>query len=55
LIPELGLAEVAKEAGGVAHGSSAQKIMFLFRNVDKTHSLTASVSLGAFVVIMVFR
>ena len=55
LIPELGLAEVAKEVGGVAHGSSAQKIMFLFRNVGKSHALTAAVSLGAFVVIMFFR
>ncbi|KIW63122.1 hypothetical protein PV04_09997 [Phialophora macrospora] len=54
LIPELGLAEVAKE-GGVAHGSSAQKIMFLFGNIKKTHALTAAVSLGAFVVIMIFR
>ena len=55
LIPELGLAEVAKEEGGVAHGSSAQKIMFLFRNMGESHALTASVSLGAFAVIMVFR
>jgi hypothetical protein len=55
LIPELGLSEVAKEEGGVAHGSSAQKIMFLFKNIKNSHTLTAAVSLGAFVVIMVFR
>lgn len=55
LIPELGLSEAARDAGGVAHGSSAQKIMFLFRNLGKSHSLTAAVSLGAFVIIMVFR
>jgi hypothetical protein len=55
LIPELGLAEVAKEVGGVAHGSSANKIAFLFRNIGKSHGLTAGVSFGAFVVIMIFR
>jgi MFS superfamily sulfate permease-like transporter len=55
LIPELGLTEVAQEMGGVSHGSSAQKIVFLFQNINKTHALTAAVSLGAFVVIMIFR
>ena len=55
LIPELGLTEVAKEVGGIAHGSSAQKIVFLFRNLEKAHGLTAAVSLGAFVIIMVSR
>ncbi len=55
LIPELGLSSVAREAGGIAHGSSSQKLMFLFRNIHKTHGLTATVSLGAFAIIMVFR
>ena len=55
LIPELGLVKVAKEAGGVAHGSSAQKIVFLIQNIEETHALTAAVSLGAFAIIMVLR
>lgn len=55
LIPELGLQEVAKEAGEIAHGSSAQKLVFLAQNVQKTHGLTAAVSGAAFVVIMLFR
>ena len=55
LIPELGLSLAAREAGGIAHGSSAQKIVFLFRNLHETHGLTAAVSLGAFAIIMVFR
>ncbi|KIW25697.1 uncharacterized protein PV07_08858 [Cladophialophora immunda] len=55
LIPELGLAEAAKEAEGVSHGSSAQKLAFLGRNIGDAHALTAAVSFGAFTVIMVFR
>jgi hypothetical protein len=55
LIPELGLTEVARDADGVAHGSSAQKILFLVGNIGNSHRLTTAVSLGAFAIIMVFR
>ncbi|KIW87259.1 uncharacterized protein Z519_12162 [Cladophialophora bantiana CBS 173.52] len=55
LIPELGLAEIAKQMDGVSHGSCAQKLVFLARNIGNTHALTAAVSFGAFAVIMVFR
>ena len=55
LIPELGLAEVARDDGEVSHGSSAQKLVFLVRNVGKSHALTTAVSLTSFAIIMVFR
>lgn len=55
LIPELGLAREAKEDGDVAHGSSAQKLVFLVRNISKSHGLTAAVSFTSFGVIMLFR
>ncbi|EXJ82568.1 hypothetical protein A1O3_06381 [Capronia epimyces CBS 606.96] len=55
LIPELGLSDVAKAEGGVSHGSSAQKLVFLVRNIAHSHGLTAAVSLTSFAIIMVFR
>ncbi|KAJ5793478.1 hypothetical protein N7457_000077 [Penicillium paradoxum] len=54
LIPELGLAEVAKEAG-VSHGTSVEKLVFIVRNAQKSHGITAIVSIISFTVIMVFR
>ena len=55
LIPELGLSEVAREQGEVAHGSSAQKLVFLVKNVGRSHGLTTAVSLTSFGIIMLFR
>ncbi|KIX04149.1 uncharacterized protein Z518_07703 [Rhinocladiella mackenziei CBS 650.93] len=55
LIPELGLAEVARDDGEVSHGSSAQKLVFLARNVGKSHGLTVAVSFTSFAIIMIFR
>ncbi|KAI1626145.1 SulP family sulfate permease [Exophiala viscosa] len=55
LIPELGLQAAAQEAGEIAHGSSAQKLVFLARNVRKSHGLTSAVSGASFVIIMLFR
>lgn len=55
LIPELGLTEVGREAGEISHGSSAQKLVFLARNLGKSHALTAAVSFASFGIIMVFR
>ncbi|CAI7629539.1 unnamed protein product [Penicillium bialowiezense] len=54
LIPELGLAEIAKDSG-VSHGTSVSKLMFIFRNAGQCHGLTAIVSIVSFTVIMIFR
>ncbi|EPS30175.1 hypothetical protein PDE_05125 [Penicillium oxalicum 114-2] len=54
LIPELGLADLAKEAG-VSHGTTVEKLTFIVRNVGKSHGLTAVVSLISFSIIMFFR
>ncbi|KGO74447.1 sulfate transporter [Penicillium italicum] len=54
LIPELGLAEFAKETG-VSHGTSVEKLIFIFRYARECHGLTAIVSIVSFSVIMMFR
>ena len=54
-IPELGLSELAHNAGDVSHGSSARKLVFLVQNIGKSHGLTAAVSIVSFVIIMIFR
>ncbi|KAL3496797.1 sulfate transporter family-domain-containing protein [Aspergillus germanicus] len=53
-IPELGLAAEAKEAG-VTHGSTIDKLVFIFRNIGHSHGLTAAVAFASFAIIMVFR
>lgn len=53
-IPELGLADEAKEVG-VTHGSTVDKLMFILRNITYTHSLTAAVAFTSFAIIMMFR
>jgi MFS superfamily sulfate permease-like transporter len=55
LIPELGLAEVADTFPGVNHGSSVDKLRFLFGNAQHSHMLTALVSGVSFTIIMVLR
>ena len=55
LIPMTGLGRRVKHVGGVAHGSTATKILFLVTNIQHAHGLTAGVGLGSFVVIMVCR
>ncbi|KAL8673264.1 MAG: hypothetical protein Q9168_002302 [Polycauliona sp. 1 TL-2023] len=55
LVPEMGLDHVAKVVGGVSHGSSLDKVIFLIQNVDKAHHLTCAVAFGSFAVIMVCR
>ncbi|KAL8911193.1 MAG: hypothetical protein Q9171_003599 [Xanthocarpia ochracea] len=55
LIPEMGLAHLAKHVGGVSHGSSLDKIIFLVQNAGKAHRLTCAVAFGSFAVIMVCR
>ncbi|KAF5872361.1 putative sulfate transporter protein [Botrytis fragariae] len=55
LIPEMGLAALADEMGGVAHGSSVDKLSFLIRNASKAHKLTCVVAGVSFIIIMIFR
>ena len=54
LIPQAGLVAEAKRAG-VSHGSSVEKLNFLFRNVHNVHGLTAIVSATSFVSLLVLR
>ncbi|KAG5293967.1 sulfate transporter [Histoplasma capsulatum G186AR] len=54
LIPQLGLTSLAKKSGS-AHGSSIDKLGFLFRNISSAHGLTCAVAFGSFAAIMVFR
>lgn len=55
LIPELGLAHEAKHDSSAAHGSSLDKLVFLFGHLKDTHALTAGVAFGSFAIIMVCR
>ncbi|KAL1305333.1 hypothetical protein AAFC00_002231 [Neodothiora populina] len=55
LIPEMGLSALVEHAGGAAHGSSMDKIIFLVNNGSHAHRLTCAVSFGAFAIVMVFR
>ena len=55
LIPEMGLTKRAKHVGGVSHGSSLDKIVFLVENVKYAHGLTCGVAFGSFAIIMVCR
>lgn len=54
LIPELGLAELADQSG-VSHGSSVDKLGFLFRNVQHASKITATVAGVSFLIIMICR
>ncbi|KAJ5539689.1 hypothetical protein N7513_008021 [Penicillium frequentans] len=54
LIPQLGLAELAKETGA-SHGTTVAKLSFIIRNVRESHALTAVVSLVSFGIIFFFR
>ena len=56
LIPEMGLNHRAKhDPGGVSHGSSATKLVFLVTNAGYAHGLTCGVAFGSFAIIMVCR
>lgn len=54
LIPELGLNQLADRAH-VGHRSSIDKLTFIFKNLDKVHTLTVAVAGTSFAVIMVCR
>ncbi|RDI82730.1 hypothetical protein Vi05172_g7282 [Venturia inaequalis] len=55
LIPEMGLTALARDAQGVDHGSSVEKIMFLIKNFRLAHGLTTAVSFSSFTIIMICR
>lgn len=55
MIPQLGLSALASQVGGVTHGSTVDKFIFLVGNLSSAHRLTAAVSLGAFAIIFVMR
>jgi MFS superfamily sulfate permease-like transporter len=55
LIPEMGLAELADQVGGVNHGSSVDKLRFLFGHVNEAHGVTCAVAGVSFLIIMVCR
>ena len=54
LVPELGLAKVA-ERSSIGHGSSVDKLHFIFTNLHEVHYPTFTVAAVSFVVIMVCR
>lgn len=55
LIPELGLSSLASKTPGVGHGSSVDKLKFVFNNISHVHRLTFAVATASFVIIMVCR
>lgn len=55
LVPELGLGRLAAETPGVSHGSTVDKLTFMFGNLHNVHRLTAIVAAVSFVVIMLCR
>jgi MFS superfamily sulfate permease-like transporter len=55
LIPEMGLAKVAEGVEGVSHGSSIDKLGFLFTHFRQAHGLTCAVAGTSFLIIMTFR
>lgn len=54
LLQELGLEKVAA-AAGISHGSSVDKLRFLFNNVGKAHVVTCAVAGVSFTIIMISR
>jgi MFS superfamily sulfate permease-like transporter len=55
LVPELGLTKLEEQTPGVGHGSSMDKLTFIFGNVGKIHIPTATVAGVSFLIIMVCR
>jgi MFS superfamily sulfate permease-like transporter len=55
LVPELGLTRLEDQVPGVSHGSSMEKLTFIFGNLGKVHVPTATVAGVSFLVIMVCR
>lgn len=55
LIPEMGLNTVAKGSEAASHGSSLDKMLFLFRHGHEAHKLTSIVSFTTIAIVMVLR
>lgn len=55
MIPEMGLDKPAKDSFAAQHGSSLDKILFLFRHGHEAHRLTCAVSFGTFAIVLVLR
>ncbi|KAK3323122.1 ADP-ribosylglycohydrolase-domain-containing protein [Cercophora scortea] len=55
LVPELGLTHLAEHSPGVSHGSSIDKLRFIFSNLDSVHGLTFAIAATSFAVIMLCR
>ncbi|OJJ44406.1 hypothetical protein ASPZODRAFT_160996 [Penicilliopsis zonata CBS 506.65] len=55
LIPELGLADLAKDSGNVAHGSTVDKLVFVVENIRHSHGLTTALFVGSFAISILFR
>ena len=55
LIPEMGLDKPAAHSVAASHGSSLDKILFLFRHAHEAHRLTCIVSFSTIAVVLVLR
>ena len=55
LIPEMGLSTAAKHSVAAKHGSSLDKILFLFRHGHEAHALTCAVSFSTIAIVLFFR
>ncbi len=55
LIPQLGLTKLAADAPGVGHGSTVDKLTFMFSHLHDVHRLTFAVASVSFLAIMVCR
>ncbi|QIX01149.1 hypothetical protein AMS68_006666 [Peltaster fructicola] len=55
LIPEMGLDSAASHSDGASHGSSLDKITFIFENWGKASGITCAVGFGSFAITMVLR
>ena len=55
LIPEMGLNQVAKGSEAAQHGSTLDKILFLFRHGHEAQKLTCAVSFSTIAIVMVMR
>jgi MFS superfamily sulfate permease-like transporter len=55
LIPEMGLNTIAKDSQAASHGSSLDKILFLFRHGHEAHKLTCIVAFSTIAIVMVLR
>lgn len=55
LIPEMGLDTAAAHSQAAKHGSSLDKIMFLFRHGHEAHKLTCAVAFATIAIVLVLR